>query len=318
MNNLLQFCRLIRIGNVIFVGVFQYLLRYLVVMPTLAMWNIEPALTDWQFALLVIATMALTASGNAINDYFDVRCDSINRPQRIVVDKYISRKATILIHVLLTLVGVFIGLYIAFIFGKETYALFFISIPVMLWFYSTYFKKQILIGNMLVALLTAAVAFVVVSVEIAAIVKTRGPEIISSTACDYAWRYTAAYAFFSFICNLSREIIKDIEDINGDSQCEYHTLPVEMGITNSKIVVIILELGMLVALWATYFMTDIVNSVPYMAEYALAGITLPTIALCILLVLARDKKQYHNISMLSKYIMFVGTMTMVFIHYITR
>lgn len=315
MNNLLQFCRLIRLGNVAFVGAFQYLLRYMVVLPTLAIWDIEPALSDWQFALLAIATMALTASGNAINDYFDVRCDSINRPQQIVVDRYISRKATILIHVLLTLVGVFIGLYIAFIFGKETYALFFISIPAMLWFYSTYFKKQILIGNMLVALLTAAVAFVVVSVEIAAIVKTRGPEIINSAACDYAWKYTAAYAFFSFICTLAREIIKDIEDVNGDSQCDYHTLPVEMGIPNSKVVVIILELGMLVALWATYFAADVVNNVPYIAEYILAGITLPSIALCILLVYARDKQRYHNISMLSKYIMLIGTLTIVFVHY---
>lgn len=302
----MAYLKLIRIGNVLFIGFFQLLLRWGLILPILEQWGIEPAMTTMQFVILVVATMSIAASGNAINDYFDVRCDSINRPDTQVVDKLIDRKVAILIHVVLSLVGVFCGLYISFVFRKESYALMFIAVPILLWFYSTHFKKQMLIGNLIVALLTALVAFLVVSAEIAAIVAAGQADILQNEACRLAWGYTAVFAFFAFTTNLAREIVKDMEDIDGDIECGGHTIPIEMGMRNSKIVVVLLQLLIIVVLWLAYFDVNAINSVPYLWLYLVLCITIPILLVIYLTIKAQNNKNYHTISKLCKVVMFLG------------
>jgi 4-hydroxybenzoate polyprenyltransferase len=101
------------------VAVFQILLRYGIILPLLANAGIEPALTTAQFILLVIATTALTASGNVINDYFDVNVDKIKRPERVIVGNTLDRRTVLLIHVILTFLGVVCGFYIALRYTKS-------------------------------------------------------------------------------------------------------------------------------------------------------------------------------------------------------
>lgn len=315
--NVIAYLRLVRFSNVLFVGLFQILLRWCVILPILGVYEVAPALETSSFVLLVIATMALTASGNAINDYFDARCDSINRPNSQVIDRLVDRKAAILLHVFLTLVGVMCGLYLAFELRKESYALFFVAIPVVLWFYSTHFKKQMLIGNLVVALMMALTTFIVASAEIAAIVAQGNREIVNSTACNQIWTYTAVLAFFAFITNLSREIIKDMEDVDGDAQCKCRTLPIEMGIRNSKVIVIFLELFMIFVLWLVYFKSSTLMQVPYLWCYCLLFVTMPTMYICIMISKASTIKDYHSASMLSKIIMATGAFAMVYCQLVT-
>ncbi len=310
----MAYLKLIRFWNVLFIGAFQVLLRWGLILPTLGKWGIESQMTTLQFVILVIATMALAASGNAINDYFDVRCDSINRPETQIVDKLIDRKTTILIHVILTLIGVFSGLYIAFAFRKETYALFFIVVPILLWFYSTHFKKQMLIGNIMVALMVALVAFLVVSAEIAAIVAAGHSDVLQTHACRVVWTYTAGFAFFAFITNLAREIVKDMEDIDGDMACGGHTLPIEMGLRNSKIVVVLLQIVTLVVLWTTYFVVDDLYLQPYLWLYLVLALTMPILSTIMLTIKAQTSRNYHQISQLCKFVMGTGTLAILFIH----
>lgn len=310
----MAYLRLIRFGNVLFIGLFQVLLRYCVVLPVLGQWNITPVMTSLEFSLLVIATMAFTASGNAINDYFDVRTDSINRPEAQVVDKLINRKTTILIHVLLTLVGLFCGLYLAFDYHKETYAMFFVVVPIVLWFYSTHFKKQIFIGNLIVATMMAITSLLVVSAEISAIVASGSIGVLETQACNQVWKYTAAFSFFGFITNLAREIVKDMEDVEGDMQCGCHTIPVEMGLDNSKVVVIMLEVITVVVLWVAYFMTYVLYSCPFCWLYILLAVTLPICYIVYLVARAKTQADYHKISRFSKIVMFFGVLIMVYVN----
>lgn len=314
MKNLLAYLQLARIGNVLFVGLFQVLLRWCVILPLLDNWQVTPIMTTSQFILLVIATMALTASGNVINDYFDVIPDSINRPHTQVVDRIIDRKTTLLIHVLLTLIGVFCGLFLSFLYKKETHALFFISMPIILWFYSTHFKKQMLIGNMTVALLTASVAFLTTSSEISFIEASGNVSFLGTTACDYLWKLTALIAFFAFITTLTREIIKDMEDIQGDAQCNCHTLPIDMGIRNSKVIVILLQIFTLFILWMSYYYLSFLNDNQYIWLYLIIAITIPTIINCILTIRAKNNNDYHKISSYSKIIMGLGSLIMLYVH----
>ncbi|MDO4462774.1 MAG: geranylgeranylglycerol-phosphate geranylgeranyltransferase [Bacteroidia bacterium] len=303
--------RLIRIENLLFIALFQYLLRYCIILPVLNSYNIAPVMTDWQFSILVLTTICMAASGNVINDYFDIYIDRTNRPNLVVLDRIMPRKNAILIHVILTLTGIFMGLYIAFATRRATYVWLFLGIPTLLWFYSTRFKRQLLIGNIIVALLTAAMVYVVISVELSFIRQT-GMDTTKSVGCIAAWTYTVGYTFFAFLCNLSREIIKDIEDIEGDKEYGCHTIPVILGVEYTKVIVSALHAMSIIMLWGVYYTSPSIQSHPFVELYLSVGLTIPIILNTLLLYKAREKKDFHQCSINSKYIMLIGVLSMLY------
>ena len=302
----MAFLRLIRYKNLVVIVLLQYLLRYGLLLPMLNLYDIAPALSHVKFGLLVLTTLLLAASGYIINDYFDVKMDRINRPEKVVVGKVYQRRKILLFHVLFSFVGVFTGLFLAYIYRKETYALLFVIIPVLLWYYSTTLKKQVLIGNLTISLLTALVPYFVVSLEFAALGRLHGPAILSSEACSMAWFWTTGFAFFAFISNLGREIIKDMEDLKGDKETGCRTLPIEMGIDYTRTIVILLSLASLVALWVIY------KVVPQLWEsritfwYFLLLLTVPYLILIWQVYKSHEPEQFHRASQLSKIIMLFG------------
>ncbi len=303
--------RLIRIENLLFIALFQYLLRYCIIIPVLSSYGIEPVMTHWQFTILVLTTVCMAASGNVINDYFDIYIDRKNRPSTIVLDRVIPRKQAILIHVILTLLGIFLGLYIAFATRRSAYVWLFLGIPALLWLYSTRYKRQLLIGNIVVAFLTAAMVYVVISVE-HTFIRNAGIDTTHTEGCIHAWMYCVGYSFFAFLCNLSREIIKDIEDIEGDSEFGCHTMPVILGIPYTKGIVSFLNALTIIMLWAIYYMSTTVQSQPYSEIYILVGLTIPIIVNTLLLYKAQKKSDFHRCSTFSKYIMLIGVLSMVY------
>jgi 4-hydroxybenzoate polyprenyltransferase len=180
----MAFLRLIRAKNLLIIALLQCLLRYLLVLPILDFYGLEPVMSNARFILLLVATLSLAASGYVINNYFDVKTDIINRPGKVVVGKVFSRRVVLLWHVVFTILGMFSGLLLAYFTRKENYALMFILIPGLLWYYSTTFKKQILIGNLVIAFLTALVPYFVVSLEFASMARVYGAEVLSSEACS--------------------------------------------------------------------------------------------------------------------------------------
>jgi 4-hydroxybenzoate polyprenyltransferase len=304
----MAYLRLIRFKNLIIIAFLQVLLRYGLIIPILLKYNITPALSDINFFLLVLTTVLLTASGNVINDYFDLRTDRINRPDNVIVGKIVKRRVALLLHVLFSFAGVFIGLYLAYITRKENYVILFVFIPVILWAYSTMLKKQFLIGNITIAFLTAIVPYLVVSMEFAMLERVHGHEIVNTTACSQAWLWTTGFAFFAFITNLAREIIKDIQDINGDKEVGCKTLPIEMGIPYSKAVVSILSIGSVIAVWLLYFFVKEIRSIPYSALYLGIFITLPYLYLIYLTISAKDPQDMKKAGDLCKWIMLLGVL----------
>lgn len=302
----MAFLNLIRYKNLLIIALLQVLLRYGLILPILAHYQIEPVLSATLFAVLVFSTVMLAASGYVINDYFDVRIDRVNRPDRVVVGNTISRRLVLLLHVLFTLAGVFAGLFIAFVFRKESYALMYIALPVLLWYYSTLFKKQMLVGNIIIALMTALVPYVVVSVEFAALINRFGYDITNGDACSAAWFWTTGFAFFAFITNLVREIIKDMEDVKGDRLGGCRTLPIEMGIVNSKIVVNVLLGFMLMVIWSVYFYIPQIKQIPMVLPYLVGLLSIPVVVLMVKVHLARRTSSFHQAGTLSKFVMLFG------------
>ena len=302
----MAFLRLIRFKNLFIIVLMQYLLRYGLLLPMLTYYGLEPVLSDWIFVVLVTSTVFLAASGYVINDYFDIKTDLINRPEKVVVGHVFHRRTVLLWHVLFTFVGVFAGLFLAYITRKESYALMFVFIPGLLWYYSTTLKKQILVGNLAISLLTAMVPYFVVSLEFAMLARVHGAAILSTEACSMAWFWTTGFAFFAFICNLSREIIKDLEDLKGDQHVGCRTLPVEMGEGLTKSVVLLLNFSTVLALWIIFFLVPELNSSRLTLFYFIMFLTIPYLLLTWIVLRAKDSKGYHKASQISKMIMLAG------------
>ncbi len=298
--------RLIRYKNLIIIVLLQSLLRYGLLIPILHYYDVSPALSDVRFVLLVLSTILLAASGYVINDYFDIRIDTINRPDRVVVGRVVPRRMALLLHVVFTITGVFIGLFLAYITRKESYALLYILVPALLWYYSTTFKKEILIGNLIISLLTALVPYVVVSLEFAALARVHGPEILQSSACSTAWFWTTGFAFFAFISTMARELIKDMEDVEGDGRAGCTTLPVEMGLKYSRTVVMLLTLASVAALWIVLLLVPRLRESYITWGYFFLFLTVPYLLLGYRVLTARVKSDFKGASTLSKVIMLSG------------
>lgn len=302
---MMAFLRLIRFKNLLIIALLQFLLRYGLLLPVLHFYGISPVLPTSLFVLMCVATLTMAASGNVINDYFDVRIDRVNRPESVIVGHYIPRRTVLLLHVLFTMVGVICGLFLSFWFRKESYALLFVVLPVVLWFYSTSLKKQMLIGNIVIALLTALVPYLVVSLEFSALERHYGHEILESEACSTAWFWTTGFAFFAFITNLIREIIKDMEDVKGDRLGGCHTLPIEMGMVNSKWVVNLLSATMAIALWLIYLLLPQMTQIKYVLPYLIL-LTCTIVLMMGMVHRARRTADFRNAGRVGKIMMLCG------------
>ncbi|WP_084274271.1 geranylgeranylglycerol-phosphate geranylgeranyltransferase [Crocinitomix catalasitica] len=193
-------------------------------------------LMDFNFLLLIFSVLCIGASGNIINDYFDVKADRVNKPERLIIDKYIKRRWAIIFNWTLNILGLFIATYLSYRF--DNWWIFLISFTTinLLYFYSAVFKRKFFVGNILVAFLTALVPFYVFifgafsSFSDSSPLAHTGDHFIQ----DNIW-VVLLYCFFAFMVNLIREIIKDMADVKGDLLLGSKTLPIKIGFAKSKI-----------------------------------------------------------------------------------
>ena len=302
---MLHILKLIRIQNLLIIVATQSFMRWLIIEPILQQLNFELQFSNLNFALLVVATVALTAAGYVINDYFDTKTDTVNRPETVIVGKQISRRQAMTLHVILNIVGILSGMYISWYIGLYQLGIIYIAITGILWYYSTTYKRQFLIGNVIVALLTALVPLMVVLYEIPTL-NAEYQEVLIRQKIDFmnAFAWVAGFSFFAFITTLTREMIKDIEDFEGDCAYGRNTVPIVLGATNTKIIISILIAGTIAAL-ITIFVLFLTGSVVTL-WYFILGLILPLVVLSISIIRAKTKENYHFASNFIKVIMLIG------------
>jgi 4-hydroxybenzoate polyprenyltransferase len=189
----MYFFRLIRLPNLLIIAITQLLTAYCLTDP-----HSIDNITHTRIPLLIISTMCIAAAGYVINDYLDVKIDYINKPARVLIGNKISRRQAMLIHLCLNVAGLGISLLLSL-----KVALVHLVSAILLWFYSGFFKKQFLVGNLVISLLAAMVPLVVWL-------------YLPNDRADFV----IAFAWFAFFLNLIREIIKDIEDRRGDEKAQ--------------------------------------------------------------------------------------------------
>lgn len=310
MNKIFPFLNLIRFKNLTIIILTQYLIKF-----SLINYFINDfILTDFNFALLGFATILITAAGYIINDIYDVDADKINKNGSIIIDKYISTRKAMYWYTVFNIVGLGIGVYLAFIVGSPILSIIFIYSIYSLWTYSKKFKNSLLIGNIQVAFLTALCILTVALYDIFpnGIVADNG-ELITFKIITY-------YAGFSALITFIREIIKDIEDYTGDVATNAKTLVITYGVRNAKRLVMLFILIILSFIsYIQYFQYSILNST---FEYDISMWGANNIAIiyiiCIQLLFiylslkiynATHKKDFYFISQLCKVIMIGGILS---------
>ncbi len=307
----MAFLRLIRFQNLLIIAATQYMMRLLVVEPILALNGFVPQLDHLHFFLLVLSSMSITAAGYVINDYFDMKTDLLNRPSTVIVGKKIGRRTAMILHIILNTAGILTGIYLSFHAGMPGFGIAYLMAAGLLWFYSTTYKRQFLIGNLIVAIFTAVVPFVVVIFEVP-LLNREYADVLIARGMNFnnliAW--VGGFSFFAFLSTLIREIIKDVEDFEGDSAYGRNTLPIVLGIRATRIVLLVLILFMVFSLAYVYvtYLLRTPGGEPNLLTLGWFVLTLilPFVYLGFRILSAGDKKDYHFCSNLTKIIMLAG------------
>ena len=268
--------KLTRVGNLVIIALTQYFTAgFLIGMHTL---------NDLKLLLLSISTILIAAGGYVINDYYDVKIDYINKPNRVVIGKIISRRYAILFHVLLSTIGIALGIYLSLGIGLVNAVSVF-----LLWLYSNNLKRLPFIGNVTVAFLTG-LAVIVVDL----FYRTNNSLVI-------------IYALFAFFITLVREVIKDMEDLKGDNSFGCKTLPIIWGLRKTKLllyIILVAFAGIVVVLNQLY------RALPF--KYHLIFLFVPLLWLLYRLIRADMKKDFTRLSIFCKVIMLLGILSMAF------
>lgn len=259
-------------------------------------------MSGFDFFLSVLVVILLTAGGNIINDYFDVKVDLINKPERVVVGKTVKRRVAMVLHQSFNVAAMLISIYLCYRYKNWEALIIPVIISTLLWFYSPILKKKILIGNLVVALCVSAVPVWAGVFEIPRIIQHykdihHSPDILRQTL----WTIILVYAVFAFLLSLSREAIKDLEDLEGDKEGQYRTMPIEKGKTFTQLYAALVMVLCLAAVVYTYFRMgfDPVGN----RESAIAlsiCVLLPGLASALTTLFAKGKKHYSAASFLAK------------------
>jgi 4-hydroxybenzoate polyprenyltransferase len=305
------FFRLIRWPNLFFIALTQFLFYYCILLPSFQdaqPKKLENILQPPQFYLLCLSSVLIAAAGYIINDYFDLNIDRVNKPEKMVVEKLIKRRWTIVWHWILSGIGVLLGFYISWKLRNIFIGPANIFCVLLLWFYSTNFKRELMIGNIIISLLTSWVVLVLYVCEF----RLHRFEVPAyAPVLSRVYKLSILYAAFAFITSLVREVIKDMEDADGDRRYGCRTMPIVWGINVSKV---------FTAVWLIVLIVSLVIVQIYVLQYrwwwseayAVAGIILPLLVILRNLYRALSPADYHRLSTLVKAVMLAGILSMIF------
>ncbi len=260
-----------------------------------------------QFILLVLASLFIAAAGYIINDYFDINIDEVNKPDKMVVDKIISRRWAIAWHFMLSGGGIILTT-LALPFAQKWYLILAnVCCVALLWFYSVKFKKSLLTGNIVISLLTAWTILIIF------FSKVDLQDAFNPGHHQTFFRLTILYAGFAFIISLIREAIKDMEDMPGDAKYGCRTMPIVWGINATKVYV---------AVWLVVLIAVLIILQIYVLQFKwwlAVAYNIPTVIFPLLIILSKLKgattvADYHKLSTMTKLVMLTGIVSMIFFY----
>jgi len=294
-----SFFSLIRWKNLIMIALVQILIKYALFEP----FDVAITLNGLGFSLLILTTLCLAAAGNIINDIYDVETDLVNKPEKVIVGKSISEKAAYNLFFAFNIIGVGIGFYLSHAIGKSPFFAIFVVISVLLYIYASYLKQMPFIGNIVISTLVALSLIIVGIFDLI--------PAISETNKDAQFTFfkiVLDYALFAFMINLVREMVKDLEDVEGDYNAKMNTLPIAIGRARARQFTFVISFIPICAV--VYYIVTFLYKQQLAVAYFLVFILAPLIYISLKLYYAETKINYKHISTIIKYTMFFGMLSL--------
>jgi len=265
--------------------------------------NTDTSLTTFQFIILVVSTLCIAAGGYIINDIFDVQADNINKPDKQIIGKHIPEDKGYTYYMIFTVIGVGLGFYLSHLVDRSSFFAIFVIIAALLYIYASYLQQILLVGNIIISMIVG-LSLVIVGIFDLLPAVTPQNQMLQSTMFEILFDYSV----FAFLMTLIREIVKDIQDVDGDYKVKLKTLPIVLGkARTAKIAFGITVFSILVLVFyiASYLYMRI-----EVVIYFLVTVIAPLIYVAIKLFTAEHKQDYKNISNLLKLVMLFGILSM--------
>ena len=326
------FFKILRIPNLVIIAASMFLMKYAILSVFVNASDLSFQLEPKFFFLLVLSVVFIAAGGYLINDYFDVDIDTANKPNDVIVGKEISGNTVITIYALLNLFGIVLAYFVAAKVGVTQLAFVHVITVGLLWFYSSEFKKMLLIGNLIVALLSAVVFFIPAMFEIPLLIKQFKKVVVENEELflmykqiplaieanfKFMWYWSSAFALFAFLISFCREVIKDCQDLDGDERYGATTLPAKFGLSVSNkfaIAILLVVISLLaVAQYNIFIAKDY-----YSFSYIFVLFQLPLFFLVYKTYNAYTPNNYEFISKGLKLIMLAGLGYSVLFYYLMK
>ncbi|MEM9547304.1 MAG: geranylgeranylglycerol-phosphate geranylgeranyltransferase [Bacteroidota bacterium] len=310
---LLSYIHIIRPKNISIVAVSQILIYLIYLLPLRGLTPLE--LDGYLWILFVLDTMLIAAGGYIINDIADIRADEINKPEKLFIGKgKLSLPRAWVYYIVLVVFGFAIAFYIAWKIEKMLLLSIYPVAVLLLYLYSFYFKRMPLLGNLVVSIFCAFVPAIIWYAEYDMV------ESIQSINNDY---YTMvvnvfiAYIVFAFVSTLVREIIKDIEDVEGDLASDFSTLPIVLGKERARVVALFFSIFLLFS-YGLWFRLNSEANLYVFSCIVLVGLILPTMSIIRQIYRAKQQADYSSISKRLKYLMIASLFIFLCIPYISK
>ena len=306
---MLSYLNIIRPVNLVIILLTQSLLRFCVMDTYFGLSLATSAFPIVDFILLVLSTILIAAGGYVINDYFDQQIDQTNKPEKVIAGTTISAINLKRYYIVLTVPGNIIGFYLAIKINYLLLGFIFPVVSIMLWYYSSYYQKKILSGNIMIATLSALVILVLWLFEFFALKNDPIRFVNVFSQLNHLHVIVLGYAIFAFFVSLIREIAKDAEDLDGDKEGGFKTLPIVYGKKTSKSIIIGFHVFTMLLLG--YFQY-LLYAHGLMMVFWYVTIAVQTLFLFVLYFVftAETKKEYHFLSSAYKIIMLAGILSM--------
>tara|TARA_B110000495_G_C22937042_1_gene548099 strand:+ start:200 stop:1087 length:888 start_codon:yes stop_codon:yes gene_type:complete len=295
MSKFIYFLKLIRTNNLLLLALIQVLIYFFIFQ--------ENQVTN--FLLLIIITFFITASGYIINDIFDVKSDKINKKDS-VIGNHISARNVIIWYYLFSLIAIILAIYLLYLNRNFYLFVIFLSSIYLLWRYSKRYKHSFFIGNFIVSLLTSLSIFNVFLVS------------SNDSTTSFAFDLTLMFSLFSFLLTFTREIIKDLEDIDGDKLMNSQNIASKLSVAQSKQIIIgVLTLVLfLMLIGCYYFSSEILTLKPISILMYSSLLFFMSLFSIFKVKKSKEKKDYIYISRILKLIMLLGVLSIPIIYYI--
>ncbi len=306
-----SFIRLARPVNLLMVAYTMFAMRYWVIGTLIKPAHFEFQFPLWKFSLLVFSVVCIAAAGNIINDYFDAKIDNINKPDEVIVGYGVTRRMAMAGHFVLSAIGILTAVYLSWSIGKINLAGIHLFCAATLWYYSSVFKRQLFLGNFVIALLAGIVPLIVALYDLPILSMYYSTDLIQHFSdpeqANYyikiIYYWVLGFAAFAFLLNLIREMIKDLADVKGDRENGRETLPIVLGYLYTNIIItffILLTSGLL----GWVYISQINHS--FSLAYFILFFGLPFIVVLALLWLKPEVKMYNWAGNFVKFVMFAG------------